>query len=108
VALAGASKSTMQATAMSEAGQTRKCLRWRGMSVLPPRADAARPFAAVHFVPLQASRKRKALAGPRRHRGKHGMISGACAASPSRQMLITPMIWSKRLVLSRGFPIVRM
>src|SRR5450432_3678941 len=69
---------------MSVGCQNRKCLRWRGMSVLPPSADAARPFAPVHFVTTSDFEDwRKALAGPRRHRCKHGKISGGCATAES-------------------------
>jgi len=33
-------------------GQNRKSARLRGMSVLPPRADIARPSRHVRFVPI--------------------------------------------------------
>ena len=37
---------------MSPLGQSRKCLRWRGMSVLSPRADVGRLSTQVRFVPI--------------------------------------------------------
>ena len=36
---------------MSVVGQNRKCLRRRGISVLPPTADIGTPTAQVGFVP---------------------------------------------------------
>src|SRR3954454_8315487 len=50
---------------MSHVGQNRKCLRRRGISVLPPTADIGTPTAQVGFVPETEVKRRALTAVPR-------------------------------------------